>query len=440
MVDDKEGNTMTDQELALAYAPILLFSAGEQFFPMDADKYIEKCSLHLRESDTEERMLLPPGNVMFDWWVGNDNVNTSQLFLTYADRRGTSRQLQETLIELWKPRYLEAVSIPAEAPVEAEMMLFGAWRDLKETLADLVESAENVVENALDAVLDHIDGTTAYQSLLHGLKKNVGCQVYPEKVYRRACTQYLESQSKLTYTYRVVSDKGGYDKIAQYWYFYAFNPHINRHEADWESVTIFFRNGKPERAVYSAHDGGNPYEWHQLSRITDRQTGCERPLVYVAKDSHANYRSVACVADESGLIKTKGGERMSCDEFEPGGVIVGDLSDEDFQDAVLAGQPFHAHQTWDPPQELVDSLAWMDFNGVWGVNVRHSGNQLPDDLGEVDDCPEQPDHTVMEWMEKVIGEARLAELMQRLGGAPVGPKRHNDHGQWDDPSKLLHLT
>jgi hypothetical protein len=429
---------MTDQELALAYAPVLLFSAGEQFFPMDAGKYIEKCSLHLRESDIEEKMLLPPGYVMFDWWLGSANVNTKQIFLTYADRRGTSKQFQDTLIELWKPRYLEAVSIPAEAPVE--MMLFGTWRDLKDTLEGLVESAENAVENVVDAVLDRLDGTDAYLKLLHGLKKNVGCQVYPDNVYKRVCTQYLESQSKLMYYYRVVSDMGGYDKIAQYWYFYAFNPHINRHEADWESITLFFRGEKPDRAVYSAHEGSNTYEWHELSRISDPQTGGERPLVYVAKDSHANYRSVACVTDESGLIKIQGGERLPCDEFEPGGVIVGDLSDEDFQDTALAGQSFHAHQTWDPPEELADSLPWMDFNGVWGVNVRHSGYQLPDDQGEADDCPEQPDHTVIEWVEKVIGEAKLAELMKKLGGAPVGPKQHNKHGQWDDPTRLLHLT
>ncbi len=426
---------MTDQELAQAYAPVLLFSKGEQFFPMEAEKYIERCSLHIRENDTGEKMLIPPGCVTLHW-IDNARYSTRDLFLTYADRRGTSRLFQGALTELWHLR--RAVAAAAEAAAEAipAPAPAGVLGSLRERIGDLIDDAGEIVEDLTDRLADELDDLEAYQDLLRLLKRSVGGQVYSDHVYQRARRQYLESQSKLMYYYRVLPGSDPYNRIVQYWYFYAFNPHINRHEADWESVTLYFRDDRPDRAFYSAHKGGNNYARKVITWIDDAATGCEHPLVYVAKDSHAHYASAARVRTESGLAKTRKGKRLPCDEFEPGGLIVGPLTEQDFEDGPLAGHPFKALQPWDEPEAL-QNQDWLNFDGLWGVCVRHSRGRLPDEDDLADTLEEQVDEVLAAWVDRIIGKKNLADLMGRLGSAPVGPRQHNQHTEWDNPVRLL---
>jgi len=83
----------------------------------------------------------------------------------------------------------------------------------------------------------------------------------------------------------------------QYWFYYYYNAWLNEHEGDWEMITIAFPSPDvrviladgipPEEVAYSAHQGGNLAAWDHVERDKDGQ----RPLVYVAKGSHANYLS-----------------------------------------------------------------------------------------------------------------------------------------------------
>ena len=75
----------------------------------------------------------------------------------------------------------------------------------------------------------------------------------------------------------------------QYWFFYYFNDFplptdAGHHEGDWEMVQVFVDvNVKPQVAVY-AHHGQHTYcRW---DRMTTTQS---RPVVYVARGSHASY-------------------------------------------------------------------------------------------------------------------------------------------------------
>jgi Ca2+-binding RTX toxin-like protein len=74
----------------------------------------------------------------------------------------------------------------------------------------------------------------------------------------------------------------------------------NTHDGDWEGVTVFLKNGEPDRVAFNQHteiagffgstftnegDGGTTYRWEYLD--FDEQTG--RPKVYVGLGGHASY-------------------------------------------------------------------------------------------------------------------------------------------------------
>lgn len=82
----------------------------------------------------------------------------------------------------------------------------------------------------------------------------------------------------------------------QYWFFYFFNDfnligHLVRaglHEGDWEMIQLRLgEDEKPDYAVYAQHNGAEVRRWDQV----DVLPGTERPLVYVARGSHASYFS-----------------------------------------------------------------------------------------------------------------------------------------------------
>jgi hypothetical protein len=75
----------------------------------------------------------------------------------------------------------------------------------------------------------------------------------------------------------------------QYWFLYLFNDFgANKHESDWEHVTVYLDAKRVPLAVfYSAHEGGHARYWYSLTEGVNRKGG--QPVVYVARGSHANY-------------------------------------------------------------------------------------------------------------------------------------------------------
>jgi hypothetical protein len=77
-------------------------------------------------------------------------------------------------------------------------------------------------------------------------------------------------------------DSGDYS--VQYWFLYLFNYRLNRHESDWEQITIQLDKDKhPLNVLYSSHSTGYTRSWDLLEHDGDH------PVVYVARGSHANY-------------------------------------------------------------------------------------------------------------------------------------------------------
>jgi hypothetical protein len=105
--------------------------------------------------------------------------------------------------------------------------------------------------------------------------------------------------------YHRVAKGGGFD-WHQLWTWWPYNPKVyagrGAHEGDWEMVQVGFIADRPGLMTCSQHDGGEKREFWRVSLHPE----FKRPLVYVARDSHANYfapsRDVTDVADGNGRL------------------------------------------------------------------------------------------------------------------------------------------
>jgi hypothetical protein len=88
----------------------------------------------------------------------------------------------------------------------------------------------------------------------------------------------------------------GLRTVIQYWIFYrddlwrastAVGRVEQYHEADWEYVMVGLGADKPMFVAYSAHSGGEITPWEQVR--TSGAGDTVRPVVWVARGSHANY-------------------------------------------------------------------------------------------------------------------------------------------------------
>ena len=78
--------------------------------------------------------------------------------------------------------------------------------------------------------------------------------------------------------------RGASGVALQYWYLYLYNDFVNNHEGDWEMAVLELGPDEgPLRAGYSAHHGGSRMDWDRAPKDGPR------PLLYVAKGSHAGY-------------------------------------------------------------------------------------------------------------------------------------------------------
>lgn len=81
--------------------------------------------------------------------------------------------------------------------------------------------------------------------------------------------------------------KGGGLTWVQYWLWYLYNPKkifiTGVHEGDWEFVQVGYVGKTPVCMTLSQHRSGGARMWWNV----EQRDG--RPVVYVARDSHANY-------------------------------------------------------------------------------------------------------------------------------------------------------
>lgn len=144
-----------------------------------------------------------------------------------------------------------------------------------------------------------------------------------------------------------------------YYYFYPNNDgpaggtgDLQNHEGDWEKVTIKLDDQyRPNTVSYSAHGGGSEIPWSQAIKEDGR------PVVFVARGSHANY-------------------------FVPGDDYhtVGNVADDQTVGSTAEGLRWDTRQTSLVRVREDDPLWWQHDNVFWGERRIHkdlSGPKSP---------------------------------------------------------------
>lgn len=83
----------------------------------------------------------------------------------------------------------------------------------------------------------------------------------------------------------------------QYWWFLFYNDAWNRHQGDWEGITLFLHRTPdggyaPLGAAYACHDLGRWRRWQDIEHVDDDRApdpAGTHPVVYIARGSHAAY-------------------------------------------------------------------------------------------------------------------------------------------------------
>jgi hypothetical protein len=109
-----------------------------------------------------------------------------------------------------------------------------------------------------------------------------GPQPFLHAAQYRTLEATLEQARRPTVYWRIAHQPSTGRLAIEYWFLYLYNDFVDRHEADWEGVTVVVDNGAPLGVSFSQHQGRTWSSWP--ATLAD-----DHPVVYVAAGSHANY-------------------------------------------------------------------------------------------------------------------------------------------------------
>ncbi|GAB1422529.1 hypothetical protein MASR2M15_27630 [Anaerolineales bacterium] len=248
---------MNDLELLKKYEPIIYFNKAEMFYPCAVDRYIEKCSLWIRDPNGKKTLIEPANQLNVDRLAEYEKVLPGYtLYLQYVDQ--PLRGLQYLAWVQKRPRFQAIGRL-------TRVYMFSRILD---SLFDLSLQLRGTVPG----------GTTAQAQIQY--------------------EQSREKDPRFVY-YGRVKREGGYI-VLHYLYFYVMNNWrtgffgINDHEADWEQVFIYLsdeglRDPQPMWVAYASHDfSGDDLRrrWDDPDIRIEEET---HPVIYAGAGSHASY-------------------------------------------------------------------------------------------------------------------------------------------------------
>jgi hypothetical protein len=358
---------MSERDLALLrrFEPVLRFTRGEQFFPMDVEPYVHESSLWMYRPGREPVCLETVGELSLEKLAepragGFDAV----YFLQFIE------PLDITELAAYRLREGLARKDPRQ--------VFHAGRGRLARVGYLARLIDALFSLTLLA-RGRVPGDTAAAAAL-------------------AYERIMQENEHFRYYGRVLRENGWI--VLQYWFFYPFNDWrtgfsgANDHEADWEMACIYLYQDEdgefqPEWAAYAAHD----YYGDDLRRRWDdpelEKVG-EHPVIYVGSGSHASYygageylaelelsflapisnlvervrrlwhNALGYVHDEEGEV-----------EQQPHSMKIFRVPFVDYARgdgfALGPGQ----EREWDPPGLLNPTPPWaLHYRGLWGLYTR----------------------------------------------------------------------
>ena len=353
-----------DAILLRSYEPIIRFTKGEQFFPMDVTPYVRACSLWSQLPDQPPRLLVQEGKLTLEA-LANLDYDTPGLryFLKFIEPLNVG--------EMAVSKFQGEEDAPfASGP--GRLARVGYISRLVDAIYRLALLARG-----------RVPGDTAAAAALS---------------YR----QVLAEHTHYRYFGRVVRQQGWI--VLQYWYFYAFNnwrsrfSGANDHESDWEMVCIYLAEQpdlahgahsadgfRPEWVAYASHD----YSGDDLRRRWDDpeiQKEGDHPLIFAGAGSHASYFSQGEYLTELTLPFTAPLLRASAAVQRFWGRVLRQYTGEESRhrfdqyasifripfvdyargDGLSIG-PGQEHE-WDEPVLLTPVPDWVsNYRGLWGL-------------------------------------------------------------------------
>ncbi|MDN5697354.1 MAG: hypothetical protein L0G70_05180, partial [Rubrobacter sp.] len=258
-----------DRDLLRRFEPVLRFTRGERFFPMDVEPYVRSCALWVDRPGEEASRAAGKGELALESLAqqpADEFGAVHYLVLTDSAQEDAPRS----------PRHWLRPWLRSQTSQARHRKQFRTGRGRLARVGYFSRFADAVYSLALLA-RGRVPGEAVEEALVD---------------YQRV----LEDTEHYIYHGRAVRQEGWI--VLQYWLFYAFNDWrsgyygANDHEADWEKVFVYLSESDeggiiPEWTVYSAHnergeDLRRRWDDPELERDGDH------PVVYVCAGSHAS--------------------------------------------------------------------------------------------------------------------------------------------------------
>ena len=263
-MDHGISSTAADVDILRAFEPVVRYTHGEKFFPMDVEPYVEASSLWLHVPEGTDEEVVPEGQLTLDRLVERREAPFGSLFYL---------------------RFVHPLDL-----TESAAALAGERRLEREQGSEFKAGLGRLARGGLLPRLG--DGLFSLSLLLRG--------TVPGATAAAAALKYDEIRKKdgrFVYQGRVVRQSGW--TVCQYWFFFAYNPWrsgfhgVNDHESDWEMISVYLYEDEkelvPAWVAYASHD----FHGADLRRRWDDRVDLEladgHPVVYAGAGSHAAY-------------------------------------------------------------------------------------------------------------------------------------------------------
>jgi hypothetical protein len=393
MPNEASVDARTAEDLLRRFEPVIRFTKGEWFYPMDCGPYVDACSLWVRQPGEDAVCVVPAGDLTLDTLAQQPDDSTEAVhYLKIPTPK------EEKNRGLWARLRARHSHKDPDWPKET----FRAGRGRLARVGYISRLADALFSLVLLARGRVPGGDVEGGRVIYG--------------------RFMEKKERFRYHGHVVRQDGWI--VLQYWLFYAFNDWrsnffgANNHEADWEKVFVYLSESesgevRPEWAAYAAHeetgdDLRRRWDDPELDKVG------EHPVVYVCAGSHASRFSAGEYLTELAfpLPRAFAAVRRVARRFWY--VTLRQYAEEDYAERLYEKFtiPFVDYgrgdglsvgpgqdREWDPPRLMNPLPSWVSgYRGLWGLYTR--------DPFEGEDAPAGPmynrDKTInREWFDPV---------------------------------------
>jgi hypothetical protein len=399
MASEGSVDARTAEELLRRFEPVIRFTRGEWFYPMDSEPYVEACSLWVARPGEDAVCVVPAGELSLEKLAQQPEDTTGAvhyLKIPNPKEEGNRRRAKRSYKDPdWPEETFHAG--------RGRLARVGYLSRLADALFSLTLLARGRVPG----------GDVEGGRVLYG--------------------RYMEKGERYTYHGNVVRQDGWI--VLRYWLFYAFNDWrsnvfgANDHESDWEKIFIYLSESddgevRPEWVAFAAHEETGDDLRRRWDDPELEKVG-EHPVAYVCCGSHATryFQGEYLTELAFPLPRPISAVRRLLRRFWY--VTLRQYADEDYRekpyeqftipfvdyargDGVSVGPG--QDREWERPRLMNPVPPWIsDYRGLWGLYTR--------DPFEGEDAPAGPvynrDKTISrEWFDPV-GWAGLDKVPTR---------------------------